>query len=262
MNKTFKPLDILQSITKRWWITALSMVMGGFCALLITRFIPPVYEASASFSVTIDYTRTGALSDVQEDQAMRGIGYVITSDEVIESVIDEVRLQQSDYSRIQFDKNSTLDREEFRWTLRYRSSDPALAEKVAIIWADTSNSVIQEGLIHAQIVDSVTEVLWGLETCLKRSTGQFGTVDLCGYSGSQDLVHEIAQLSQLIHEEKTQTRGLFTPLTVHMVQQPRYPDSPVRYQENLLTTAGIVAGLILSILTQGIFYYRGSNFEE
>jgi hypothetical protein len=197
--------------------------------------------------VTIDYTRTGALSDVQEDQAMRGIGYVITSDEVIESVIDEVRLQQSDYSRIQFDKDSTLDREEFRWTLRYRSSDPALAEKVAIIWADTSNSVIQEGLIHAQIVDSVTEVLWGLEACLERSTGQFG---------------EIAQLSQLIHEEKTQTRGLFTPLAVHMVQQPQYPDSPVRHQKNLLTAAGIVAGLILSILTQGIFYYRGSNFEE
>jgi len=262
MDKTFKPLDILLSITKRWWVIALSMVIGGFCALLLTRFIPPVYESSASFSVTIDYTRTGALSDVQEDQAMRGIGYVITSDEVIESVIDEVGSQQSDYSRIQFEKDSTLDREEFRWTLRYRSSDPALAEKVAFIWADTSNSVIQEGLIHAQIVDSVTEVLWGLEDCLERSTSQFGTADLCGFYGSQDIVNEIAQLSQLIHEEKTQTRGLFASLVVQMVQQPRYPDSPVRHQKNLLTAAGIVAGLILSILTQGIFYYRGSKFEE
>ena len=257
-----KPLDILQSITKRWWVTAICMVMGGFCALLLTRFIRPVYEASASFSVTIDYTRTGVLSDVQEDQAMRGIGYVITSDEVIESVIEEVKLQQSDYSRIQFEKESTLDREEFRWTLRYRSSDPVLAEKVAIIWADTSNSIIQEGLIHAQIVDSVTEVLWGLEDCLKRSTGQFGIADLCGFYGLQDLVNEIVQLSQLIHEEKTQTRGLFAPLTVHMVQQPRHPDSPVQHQKNLLTTAGILAGLILSILTQGMFYYRGSKFEE
>jgi len=262
MNKTIKPIDILQSITKRWWITALSMVIGGFCALLLTRFIPPAYEALASFSVTIDYTRTGALSDVQEDQAMRGIGYVITSDEVIESVIDEVKLHQSDYSRIKFEKDSTLDREEFRWTLRYRSSDPALAEKVAIIWADTSNSVIQEGLIHAQIVDSLTEVLWGLEDCLERSTGQFGTANLCGLGSSQNLVNEIVKLSQSIHEEKTQTRGLFAPLAVQMIQQPRYPDFPVRHQKNLLTAAGIVAGLILSILTQTIYYYRGSDFEE
>ena len=262
MNKTIRPLDMLQLITKRWWITALSMVMGGLCALLVTRFIPPVYEASASFSVTIDYTRTGALSDVQEDQAMRGIGYVITSDEVIESVINEVKLHQSEYSITQFGKDSSLDREEFQWTLRYRSSNPALAEKVAIIWADTSNSVIQEGLIHSQIVDSVTEVLWGLEDCLERSTGKFGTVDLCGLGGSQDIVNEITQLSQLIHEEKTQTRGLFAPLTVQMVQQPRYPDSPVRHQKNLLTAVGIMAGLIMSVLTQGIFYSRGLNFEE
>jgi len=262
MENKFKPLDILQSITRRWWVTVLCMVIGGLCALLLTRFILPVYETSASFSVTIDYTRTGALSDVQEDQAMRGIGYVITSDEVIESVVKEVKSQQSDYSRIQFEKDSTLDREEFRWTLRYRSTDPALAEKVAIIWADTSNSIIQEGLIHAQIVDSVNEVLWGLEDCLKRSTGQFGIADLCGFYDLRDLVNEIAQLSQLIHEEKTQTRGLFAPLAVQMVQQPRYPDSPVRHQKNLLTAGGIVVGLILSILTQGIFYYRGSKFEE
>jgi len=262
MENKFKPLDILQSITRRWWVTVLCMVIGGLCALLLTRFILPVYETSASFSVTIDYTRTGALSDVQEDQAMRGIGYVITSDEVIESVIEEVKVQQRDYSRIQFEKDSTLDREEFRWALRYRSPDPALAEKVAIIWADTSNSIIQEGLIHAQIVDSVTDVLWGLEDCLKRSTGQFGTANLCGFYGSQDLVDEIVQLSRLIHEEKTQTRGLFAPLAVQMVQQPRYPDSPVRHQKNLLTAGGIVAGLILSILTQGIFYFRGSSFEE
>jgi len=262
MNRTIKPLDIMQLITKRWWITAVGMVIGGFCALLVARFIPPVYEASASFSVTIDYTRTGALSDIQEDQAMRGIGYVITSDEVIESTIDEVRLHQSDYSRIQFEKDSTLDREEFQWTLRYRCSDPALAEKVAIIWADTSNSLIQEGLIHAQIVDSETEVLWGLEDCLERSTDQFGAVDFCGLGGLQEMVDEIAQLSQLIHEEKTQTRGLFAPLTVRMVQQPRYPDFPVRHEKNLLTAAGMIAGLILSILAQGIFYYRGLNFEE
>ena len=262
MNKTFKPLDLLQSIMKQWWMTSISMIVGGFCALLLTQFLSPKYEGSASFSVTIDYTRTGSLSDVQEDQAMRGIGYVITSDEVIDTVVDEVQLLQNDYSKDQFEKESTIDREEFQWTMRYRSSDPKYAEKIAAFWADISFSVIQEGLMHAQIVDSETELLWGLQDCLERVTGPFGKADLCVFNNTQEIIQEIAQMSKSIIEEKKQSRGLFTFLTVHFVQHPQYPNSPIRHQTSLLTGAGIIVGMIMNIIIQGIIFYRGSSIEE
>ena len=259
----FKPFDILLSITKRWWLSVLSMIVGGLCALLFTHFISPVYEASASFSVTIDYTRTGALSDVQEDQAMRGIGYVINSDEVVERVIEQVKLQLSTFSRNQFEKDSFLERGEFQWTLRYRSSAPAFAEKVAHAWVDVSDSIIQDGLLNAQIIFSETDVLWGLENCLERSTGNFSDVDLCGYGSIQELVSEIEELSKSIHERKAQSKGLFSFLAVQIVQRPRYPDFPVRHQTNLLITMGIVAGLVLSVITQVIYYFfRGLDIEE
>ena len=263
MNKTFNPFDILLSITKRWWLSVISMIVGGLCALLFTHFISPLYEASASFSVTIDYTRTGALSDVQEDQAMRGIGYVIDSDEVIERVIEQVKLQLSTFSRNQFEKDSYLERGEFQWTLRYRSSDPEFAEKVAHAWVEVSNSIIQDGLLNARIINSETDVLWGLEDCLERSTGKFSDAGLCGYASIQELMSGIEQVSKSIHERKAQSKGLFSFLAVQIVQRPRYPDFPVRHQTNLLIMMGVVVGLVLSVITQVIYYFfRGLDIEE
>ncbi|MDO9546455.1 MAG: hypothetical protein Q7J07_06870 [Pelolinea sp.] len=262
MTETFRPLDLLQSITKKWWITAISMVIGGIGALILTEFIPPLYESSASFSVTIDYTKTGALSDVQEDQAMRGIGYVITSDDAIENVVNEVMTISAFYSRDQFEKESFLDREEFLWTLRYRSSDPIFARDVVQAWVERSNTLIQDGLIHAQIVDSETKILWGLENCLELATGQESIDTLCGFASIKELVDEIANISSLIHEEKMAARGLFSPLAVQIVNQPQVPVVPVRHQRNLFVFAGIMSGLLISNLLQVILNKRSFEFDK
>lgn len=262
MTVSFKPLDLLQSISKKWWITALSMVLGGFCVLVLSGFIPPIYESSASFSVTIDYTKTGALSDVQEDQAMRGIGYVITSDDVIEQVVSDVQTQKGAYSSDQFEKESTLDREEFLWALRYRSADPKFAYDVVLAWMERSNALIQDGLIHAQIVDSEIKILWGLEECLERATGQVSIETLCGFTSTKELVNEIAKISSLIHEEKMAAQGLFSPLAVQIVKHPQVPVVPVRHQSNLFIFFGIVSGLLISILIQGIIYMRSSDLAK
>lgn len=262
MTVSFKPLDIFQSISKKWWITTISMISGGVIALILSVLIPPLYESSASFSVTIDYTKTGALSDVQEDQAMRGIGYLITSDDVIEMLINEIKTQTPSYSREQFEEDSSLDREEFQWTLRYRSSDPIFARNVVHTWMENSNLLLQDGLEHAQIVDSETKILWGLEECLQRVTGQVSDVTLCGFYSTNELVNEIANISSSIHEEKKIARGLFSPLSVQIVKEPQIPILPIRHQLNLFVFVGIVSGLLISILIQVIIYQRSLDLEK
>ena len=62
-------------------ITSVLMIAGGLLGLLVSQVRAPIFESSAVFSVTIDYTQTGALTDIQEDQAMRGVGSVIFSDQ-------------------------------------------------------------------------------------------------------------------------------------------------------------------------------------
>jgi hypothetical protein len=262
MTVSFRPLDLLQSISKKWWIIAIGMISGGICALTLSGFLPPIYESSASFSVTIDYTKTGFLSDVQEDQAMRGIGYVITSDDLIKQVVSDVQTQKGSYSRDQFEKESSLDREEFLWTLRYRSADPKFANDVVFAWMERSKDLLQDGLMHAQIVDSETKILWGLEECLERATGQVSVETLCGFASTNELVNEIANISSSIQKEKMVALGLFSPLAVQVVKQPQVPFYPVRHQRNLFAFAGIVSGLLISILIQGIIFMRRFDLEK
>ena len=262
MADTFKPLDVLRFIARKWWIPVLSMIIFGICALILANFLPPLYESSATFSLTIDYTETGSLSDIQEDQAMRGIGNLIASDEVIENVISEANVRSLPLSREQFKKESNLDREEFQWTIRYRSSDQLYAKDVIQIWKEISNKLIQDSLFHAQIVDSEREFLWKLEECLQLVTRQVTIDTLCGYSSTEDLIDEISIISRSINDEKIAARGLFSPLAVHIVKNPQIPLTPVRYQRNVLVFSGIVIGFLISVLFLGIVNFRRLRIEK
>jgi hypothetical protein len=262
MADTFRPLDMIEFIVKKWWLIVISMIIFGICALIVSNFIPPLYESSAVFSVTIDYTETGALSDIQEDQAMKGLGNLIGSDEVIEKMIADLHAQSLSISREQFDKSSTLDREEFQWALRYRSVDPKLSKDIVQTWMEMADLLIKESLIHAQVVDTEREYLWSLEECLQYATGQSSTEEICGFSSTKELVDQISFASELINEEKVAARGLFSPLSVQVVKNPLVSLSPVRHQRNLLVFGGILIGLFISILFQGFVYFRRIRLEK
>ena len=72
----------------------------------------------------------------------------------------------TDLSRTDFLENSFLDREEFRWTLRYRDPDPKIAEMAVNAWSKNADAVIQEGLTHSLSSIALLEELENLKTCL------------------------------------------------------------------------------------------------
>ena len=140
-------VKLVKKFSERWMVTSALMITGGLLGLLVSQARAPIFESSAVFSVTIDYTQTGALTDIQEDQAMRGVGSVILSDRVIDNTLSAINKESaSGLSRTDFLENSFLDREEFRWTLRYRDPDPKVAEMAVNEWSKSADAVIQEGL--------------------------------------------------------------------------------------------------------------------
>ena len=162
------------SVSTRWYVLTALMIIGGLVGLLLAGTFQPLYESSATFSVTIDYTRTGALSDIQEDQAMRGVGSVIFSDTVIQSVFAELdNLNRTISPRI-FYERASLDRTDFRWTLRFRAENPRAAQQAVGIWADHAERVISTGLEHALALDSYYLVLDGYTYCLQRTPAEGG----------------------------------------------------------------------------------------
>ena len=101
MKNSFIPFDLFKQMILRWWLLVLMMIIGGLLGLFFHGFSSAIYEAHARFMVTIDYTRTGYLSDIQEDQAMRGIGSLIGSDLILQRT---VKAAQSSGLDISFDE--------------------------------------------------------------------------------------------------------------------------------------------------------------
>ncbi len=261
MNKKDQPsfdlLDLIREVSSRWLLMAALMILGGVGGLLVSQWRPAVYESNAAFGVTIDYTQTGALSDVQEDQAMRGVGSVLLSDALIEETLQQLNDQDgSDLGEEEFRSNAFADRGDFRWVIRYRDSDPDRAFRIANIWAESAQAQLNEDLAHAQTAESLLRMLDDLQGCLQ-SGGAGVPGNFCGFGDADSLLKEIAQLSGKIQQEKQSSQGLFYALSVNLVEDAELSASPVRHQTAILVLAGALCGFIFGLGYVLIRFFSG-----
>ena len=243
-----KFLDLIKAITARWYVLTVGMIIGGLFAWGGTFFMPPIYESDAVFYVSIDYTQTGMLTDVEEDQIMRGIGDMIFSDETTLATINELEGEGVKISKEEFYDDAIFEREEFRWAIRYRDPNPVLAFQVVQAWANQADILIQNSLAHARTVASYEEVLTGLESCLQRTTQTAAPDDDCSVDNIDTILWEIDKLNDLIVVEKDASRGLFSGAATELVEAPEVSVNPMRHQVNILVLSGIFIGLLVSIV--------------
>jgi len=240
-------LDLLKSITSRWhWLVA-AMIIGGFFGWGISFFMPPLYESHAVFSITLDYTQTGALSDIEEDQAMRGVGDIIFSDAIVRAALQDLAQNGIQLSREEFYQKALFEREEFRWAIRYRDTNPDIAFQVIEAWSQQADSILQNALQHARMLASYQTVLVGLENCLQRTTGPSELAGYCTPQNLDQILNAIDEIQDLITSEKEMSKGLFSALSVELFERASLPAKPVRYQVNILVLSAASLGLLIAI---------------
>ncbi len=241
-------VKLIKKFSERWIVTTVSMIIGGLLGLVINQVRPPMYESSATFSVTIDYTQTGALTDIQEDQAMRGVGSIILSDQVIDNTLSNLAKESNVLiDRNDFLENSFLDREDFRWTLRYRDHDNKISKIAVKAWSNSANDIIQKGLAHSFSGQSLLEELEYLKTCLNDFSSNTIYTD-CESEDLNSIINSINKLSSQIQAEKMASQGLFYALSISPVNSGDITLFTVGSQRNLLVVSGAIAGFFLSIL--------------
>jgi hypothetical protein len=249
---TLSFLDLLKTVTARWYWLVTAMIIGGLLGWGVSTLKKPIYEANAVFTVTIDYTQTGALTDVEEDQAMRGVGDIIFSDEVVSATLAALQQEGLELSRDEFFDDAVFDREEFRWAIRYRDVNPEIALQVITAWQEQADRILKSSLEHARLAASYQRVLNGLEFCLQRSTQTSEALVDCSVENLDEVTTAISNASSLVETELAQSRGLFSALAVVLSDQGDLPVKPVRYQTNIQVLSGMVIGLLSAILILSI----------
>ncbi len=161
----FVPIDFFSSLLRWWWIAVLCVVIGGGVGLLAHRLKPPVYEAQAVFTASIDVNKidipvppagTPAYQFTQYDE---DIALSVVQAALIQVVPQVVTFAQQNGFPVDsagLQANATIERKNALWEIRYRSPDPVLAQKVVNYWAQQGFSDLKARLAAGQVQPYVT----------------------------------------------------------------------------------------------------------
>ena len=144
MNSSeFSPSEYFSRVMSYWWVVLLATILGGAFGFIFYHLHPPIYEATATYFVTLDLNRfptQGVREDLiqyNEDMALNTTEGALLSTDVLNSMVTQAPgLGQSLTVRDLLD-NSTIERKHDIWELRYRSEEPAAAQAIVNAWAQT-----------------------------------------------------------------------------------------------------------------------------
>ncbi len=242
----FSPRDELDRILRQWWLIALFTIWGGLVGWLIFQTRTPVYEAEAVFTISIDFTQTGELTQFEEDHAVSGILTILYSTPVLDQVLVEAHNQGIPVDLPGLLSQSSFERKQSRWMLRVRDRDPQRAATLANLWADATLTALQEAHRNALTAQARQAYLVFLQGCLAPATPGTGTEGVaCSELDPAELPEEIDQTARELQQELADSQGIFPALVFDLAQRAHIPTEPVRYGLNSMIFAGAMIGFLL-----------------
>jgi len=140
-SNEFVPYKYFNQMMDLWWLVLLATLLGGTLGYVFYHFHPPLYEATATYFVTIDLTHfpiQGLREDLiqyNEDMALGTTEGALLSPDVINNVIIQAKTFGVSLTTKELLQNSTIERKHDIWELRYRSEVPLDAQTIVNTWA-------------------------------------------------------------------------------------------------------------------------------
>jgi capsular polysaccharide biosynthesis protein len=137
----FSPHEYFSRILSFWWVVLLATILGAGFGFLFFELHPPLYEATATYFVTLDMNRfptLGVRADLiqyNEDMALNTTEGALLSTEVLNQVVSQAKDQGIVLTVKDLLDNYTIERKMDLWELRYRNQVPAQAQAITNIWA-------------------------------------------------------------------------------------------------------------------------------
>ncbi len=247
MDKPFYPRDTLEQALRSWWLIVLFMVLGGGAGLIFSLMRPPVYDAKAVFTTSIDTTRTGQMTDVEVDQAIGIVGDIISSSNVMAEVVQKGKSAGLSINAANFSDMASTDRKNYLWELHVSNNNPTTALSIANIWADTAASSLNDAYQHALLAQGYQRYLDSLESCLGQTAAAVPAMSTCSRSNLADIQQELAKTGTLYKEEKQASQGLLPSVLVSLSEKPQLPSRPILFGRNQSVFSGALVGFLLAL---------------
>ncbi len=247
-NSNLTILNLFQALRYFWKFLAIGAILGGMGGMLASALLSPRYEAVAVFTFSIDFARTGLLTDVEEDQAFEAAGDIVRSTRVLQSL--EEKAQETGLTGGQKDllKSLTAERRFDQWLLKVIWSDPETAARLANLWGSETLNALQNARQAAWKADALHRHILSLETCLQQSTSVVPAQPLCQASSRSALLREMQDSGEEMNRWQMEAQGFFPGLNFAFAQEAASPASPVQYSRGVLVLAGCLAGLLIAAL--------------
>ena len=251
----FRPLDFIDRIKFYWWVMVVLMLLGSAGGYGISLANPPKFETRAVISVAIDYTRTGFLTDIEEDQTVEIVGDVISSDEVIQDAITKLQFVDEE----DFREKIKLERKNNQWLLKVIATDPYQAAIFANAWVEAAFYELEMVREHATKAEYYQRYLDSLASCLEETASFEPAQAFCSLNNLDQLSWELEITGKLVDSEKMASRGIMPAVSFTISQTAVVPNEPVRNNRGQTMLSSALAGFLISLLMFWLLPSRGDH---
>ena len=146
MSDDLNPLQTLKNLLRNWWKIILIAYLFALVGLVASYLLPSKYQAEAVFSASIDFTQINfenmvmednlplAFTQYDEDLALQVVARFLT--EQMQNAFDYALTLDPSLTLTKFERDTQIERANANWYLRYRSSNPEIAQNVVNTWAN------------------------------------------------------------------------------------------------------------------------------
>ncbi|HOU44104.1 MAG TPA: hypothetical protein PLS77_06225 [Anaerolineaceae bacterium] len=244
----FNPRDTFLKTIRYWWVVAVMMILGACFGELFHHLQPPIYEASAKILVSIDFTRTGKLTELEQDQAIFMVIGHVNAKPVFDEVAARAESADIDINSARLVEVTSNERKSNTWQLKVRHPDPEIAAILANYWAQAAIQKIDSLYVHALMAETYQKQLDALTECLLLNLSTDPVTAACSTQSPAALQENIQLISATVQDEKNASMGIIPGMIYSLGDPADIPEKPANFQRGNLLLAGMLIGFLAGIL--------------
>jgi hypothetical protein len=256
-DSEFMPIEKIKSIFSHWWIVVGFAIIGGVIGWLFHFLQPPIYEATARITVSMDFSER-ELTQYEQDYAFSSAGEIIISSTLKDQILAKAQAIGISISSTQLKQQMFSEGRQSVWELHIRNRDAQVATELANIWAGVAIVDLNIALDHAMQAEQLQYQVEVMEACLPFPPGMLEpaakphpTLKDCGRFSLADIRTALAGRTDELLQQRKLSLGVLPIMEFGLTGNASVPEEPVLYDQAGLTLAGTLIGFITALWVAG-----------